>query len=350
MVDIDEKLLLMNTYLKTQPFNRADIAQSLHITERQLTRLLKKWDEEGLINYEVGVGRGNNSDVTFLVNIEQAFLNMIIRNLPHYSIEEINQLMKLPLTSDSLKLLESAVDTLFYNQLSLIQNSHDVAVDCITKIPQYIHPLTQEEGANVVIFNAMDRLYEEDEYGIVKNLVAEDEWKGNILYIYLYRDIKFSNGQLLFASDVVNCLNNLMRHPAYKNRYQDVETIELINSFTLKVSMTKKTETIKQRLSCLEASIYKEREKRLIATGRYKVEHHDGSYIRLHYNDNVHHHLADLQDIYLVDSEQLIQEYNMEEKTLPNISADGIRHVGYKNVVKNAFGVINYGEIIVDSR
>lgn len=353
MIDIDKRLLLINTYLKTHPYHRGEISKLLSITERQMTRLLKKWAEEGFIEYEGGIGRGNTSDIKFLIDIEQAYLNMVIRNLPKLSIEEINDLKHLPLSDTSIKLLESAIDALIYKQpIGNNEKPDEMLIDSIPVIPVNYHPLHEEEGADVIIFNVMDRLYEREDDGFFSHIIAYEEWQENEVVIQLRTDIKYSNGQLLFASDVVTALNRLIHHDQFKKLYSSIQVVAQLNTFTLRIMFDGTKAYIKELLSAPAASLYKEKEGKLITTGLYVVEKQEEHYVKLVHGHTLHHHVADIKVIYLVNSTELINDKHKDQllvRLKPDHEASSNVNIHYKNVTFNSFGVIDYGKIVIDA-
>lgn len=57
-VNVDERVYKLYVYLKDNPFNREEVSEFLEITPRQLSRLLNKWQEEEILDYSSGMGRG----------------------------------------------------------------------------------------------------------------------------------------------------------------------------------------------------------------------------------------------------------------------------------------------------
>ncbi|ULG71816.1 SgrR family transcriptional regulator [Macrococcus brunensis] len=79
-MEVNERVFKMYLYLKENSFDRNQVADLLGITSRQLTRLLGKWQDEGILSYTSGSGRGNASELHFNINVEQEFINYFLKN------------------------------------------------------------------------------------------------------------------------------------------------------------------------------------------------------------------------------------------------------------------------------
>ena len=316
----DEKLLILYKYLQHNEYSRCEVAEELEITSRQLTRLIKQWQEEGLINYTGGVGRGNLSTVTFNLNVEQQFVMNILTNIDAYSVEEITNILQLPLNESSKNLIKS----LFSNAIS--DNEIDISqktmtLDYIYRIPETIDPLQPMDTAlDTLVYNTMDRLYEVDsELNFKSHLVNHEEIEQNSITLYLFQDITFSNGKLLLAQDVKNCLDRLIKHDWYKNLLNYIQSVEVIDLFIVKITFEGQVEKLKLDLSSPFSSIYIVEQSQYIGTNVYYMERLFDKYIVLTARHTPHHSMPEVRNVYLVNSysdyEQFIQEHNKRQIT-----------------------------------
>lgn len=308
MKTIDEKLLLLYKYLETHEFLREEVADYIEITPRQLSRLINQWQDEGIIEYIGGIGRGNYSTIKFNIDIEQQFIMDIISNLNEYSIEEITRILSLPLNESSKRLIEG----LFNNainaenaQLSMLKEQQDtVTVDYIYRFPDNLNPLQQTDTAvDTLLYNTMDRLYTiANDMSFNSKLVQYEVVDEGSITIYLYQDITFSNGKNLLAVDVVNCLKTLINHKWHKENLDYISDIELIDLFALKIYFNANLDKLKFDLSSTFSSIYIQEFDSYIGTNTYKIESVTDSYIQLTARQTTHHALPEINNIFLMKS------------------------------------------------
>lgn len=306
---IDLKLLQFNDYLKINPFYRSQAAKALDISERQLIRYLNKWHSESFIDYTNGVGRGNHSYVQINMDIEQYFVNEIINNIYDLSIEDIEVINTYPFSPQSKNIINSLFNQAIHH-VNVQENERKI-MDYIYRIPEHISPIgLLDIAVSIIIFNTMDRLYELNEDGVTRsNIVAYDEWTNEGLMIHLYQDIYFSNGHLLFAENVAECLKLSQQHRTHQLSLQLIKEIEVINEFTLLLKMDSQQENIKYILSQPHMSIYKSLDEQCIGTGVYYVDQHTTESIVLKANSISHHAQPDVSEVILVSDLHKYQQY-----------------------------------------
>lgn len=308
MKTIDEKLLLLYKYLETHDFFREEVAEYIEITPRQLSRLINQWQDEGIIEYIGGIGRGNYSKIKFNIDIEQQFIMDIISNLNEYSIEEITRILSLPLNESSKRLIEGLFNNAIHTenaQLSMLNEQKDtVTVDYIYRFPDNLNPLQQTDTAvDTLLYNTMDRLYTiANDMSFNSKLVQYEVVDEGSITIYLYQDITFSNGKNLLAVDVVNCLKRLINHKWHKENLDYISDIELIDLFAFKIYFNANLDKLKFDLSCTFSSIYIQEFDSYIGTNTYKIESVTDSYIQLKARETTHHALPEINNIFLMKS------------------------------------------------
>lgn len=330
---LDDKLLILYKYLQEHPFSRDTVAETLSITTRQLSRLMKQWEKEGFLEYRVGVGRGILSEVSFKEDIEQRFVTELIHQLEDYSYEEMEEILKLPMHKSSEALIRA-----LYNQKLLIDegcvessNEGSSYIDYIYRIPDNYDPLEGNDvSKDVLHYNVMDRLYDVDnQLNFSSELISHEEMDEDSITIYLHHDIKFSDGTVLFAVNVVRCLERLFAHPDHQHKFEGVTGLEVVNLFCFKMYFKTNIDHIKLALSYASASIYDyDEQENIIGTGMYKVKSSTDSYIELCARNDSHYPTPDITTIYLVNSyKQYMSSFKHEDTKI--ISRGKVRQKGF---------------------
>lgn len=319
----DEKLLILYKYLQTNEFSRDEVAKELSITPRQLTRLIKQWQEDGHIEYIKGVGRGNLSTFKFNFDVEQQYTKGILSQLDTYSVEEIQNILKLPLNESSKNLIKGLfnntvnIDETIPQEESLIRNA--ITVDYIYRFPENLDPLQPMDTAlDTLIYNTMDRLYEIDGDYFKSHLINYETVQDDNIMLYLFQDIIFSNGKQLLAQDIKNCLDRLLEHKWYGEFLSYIKSVEIIDLFVLKITYEGHVDKLKFDLASPYASIYLVEMEKYIGTNVYRVDKVTDNYIILVANQKNHHCLPEVKKVYLVNSYSNYEKFiiNKINKTL----------------------------------
>ncbi|MCE4957892.1 SgrR family transcriptional regulator [Macrococcoides caseolyticum] len=299
-MSVDDKLLRLYIFMKNNSFSREAVSDFLEISSRQLSRLLNKWSEDGFIAFNSGVGRGNATQVDFLKNIEAEYINEVIHGLENYNIIELQKMMSLDMSESSKRILRLCIEEVLFRRRDF-SVKHSKYVDYLYRIPEVIHPLEYLDIAlATVLENVGERLYIMDDNNIVNHLVAYDEWIGNDLIIHIHRDVHFSNGELLFADNIVQVLLNLVKKYRDFPGFNDIINIEVLAIFKFKITMSRPTDLIKLMLSQPFATIYKSKGKNIYYTGPYMIYFTSPEVIKLRINPYFTENIPDLTDIWLV--------------------------------------------------
>ncbi|WP_414045599.1 SgrR family transcriptional regulator [Macrococcus equi] len=323
MQKVDEKLLRLYKHLQNHEFIRDDVATLLAITPRQLSRLLKKWEQEGLLHYQVGVGRGVLSEIKFDKNIEHLFVNYTVNHIKEYTFEEITEILTMPLHQVSKELITSV----FNAQLVLHNDEGEIDegatyVDYIYRIPDDLDPLLQSDmSKDTIIYNIMDRLYEVNyDLRFTSNVVSHETLHDNQFTMYLHHYITFSDGTMLSAQQVVDCLERFRTHPDHADKFKGVRSVTAQGLFNVTIMLDEpySADYIKFILAQSAASLYRVREECFIGTGAYVLHQMKESFIQLEQRRSAHHEFGDIQQIYLVKNyQQYLDNYeNVETKDL----------------------------------
>ncbi|RXK17176.1 SgrR family transcriptional regulator [Macrococcus sp. DPC7161] len=329
---IDNKLLILYKYLQNNLFSRDEVSKVLGITTRQLSRLMKQWESDQLLTYRVGLGRGVLSEVTFNQDIEQMFISYHIQKINELSFEELENILQLPLYQSSKVLLHSIYHQRLIEDKEKNQSSQQECtfIDYIYRIPKVLNPLIHTDVSHeVLIFNLMDRLFDiDEEMNFSSSLVKHEEIIDNDLVLYLYHDVKFSNGKHLFASDVVECITVLMNHKSHREKYLVIESIETLGLFSLRIKYNCSLDYLKLILSSASASIYIHVNEKYFGTGVYKIYQTSNTYITLINRTDSHHPTPDISKVYLINNyNQYIASFRHEKTS--NISKGSLIQTGF---------------------
>lgn len=308
-VNVDERVYKLYVYLKDNPFNREEVSEFLEITPRQLSRLLNKWQEEEILDYSSGMGRGNASEVSFKINVESHFVNHLIHNIKTYDLQKLQEILQIPMSDSSRKLIKICIDESIFVKEKVQEDNH-YHMEYLYHIPKCLDPLHPIDISLLTLLNNVaDTLYISDKNELKSNIVIYDEWEGNNLIIHLYRNIRYSNGDILHASDVVHCIERLIDEKKNLGVYADILGVEVISASKLKIKLKKRKESIKWILSKVETSIYKVQNGQLIFTGPYKVDSVADDIMKIVYNPYYHHGTPDITSVIFVNDVKKYQKY-----------------------------------------
>lgn len=272
-MNVDERIFRLYLYLRNHTFNREIISETLNVTVRQLSRLINKWQDEGILEYKSGVGRGNASTIVFLVDVESEFINYLIRNIKAYDLTKLNEILNYPMNSGLKNSLQLVIDNALYEKKFDNQESH-VHVAHLFGLPKTLDLLEAKDLSTMMILNNISNcLYQTVGQEIADRLVFYDEWIDNKFIIHLRKDVYFSNGDLMQAVDVVNCLerayDKVEGFDAFKS---GIESVYAVGAFKLVIEMAHKNNMIKLFLSQILCTIYKIVDDKFIFTGPYQIE------------------------------------------------------------------------------
>ncbi|WP_271398547.1 ABC transporter substrate-binding protein [Salinicoccus roseus] len=322
---MDKKLLLLHDFIENHEFDRRQIAERLEVSDRHLTRLLNLWHEEGVIEYKKGQGRGIHSEVLFKVNPEERFVNEFMRNINKLTLGDIEETLNLPISDISKMVIKEKTEMLLYQHPAQESPGEEgnVFVDYMDPVPEgELKKAACHAQSDHTLFNTMCRLYDLDDSGAVKRgLASFDEWHGNRLRIYIRKDIQFYNGDILYATDVVDSLNRYLQNQSSDVMDGIIQSIEVLSAFQLEIRAAYRTDLLKPMLTSLEAGIYKIEGEQVLTTGPFYVDtsnHSDTTLLRNPYYMNP---AGDLKKIRLIsDIEKYLPYLNqrdMETRSVP---------------------------------
>ncbi|MCA1065670.1 ABC transporter substrate-binding protein [Rossellomorea sp. AcN35-11] len=267
---MENKLLTLWRYYPSGSIRVEEISETLQLSHKQTSRYLKKWNEEGWIAFTPGRGRGNVSTLKWKQDVEEVFEAEVVQLMNDRPIEESSKYLMYNWSTDSkLRLMNT-----FHSKLGFVKESKDKLI-VPKRYPFFsIHPL---EAADVhsahLVANVFNRLVSITAEGdILPELAHSWDASPAKLRLYLKKDVRFHDGSILTAKDVVNCLEKFRTCTHYQDLWAPVETIEVKTSLIIDIHHPGGCSYILPMLSMVCASIYKENKDRILGTGCFSLE------------------------------------------------------------------------------
>lgn len=277
---IDNRLLKLKHFLEQQnyQFLLIDLSEYFEVSERQIGRILKKWQEDGFIEYIPASGRGNNAKIQLVQDVESLILDDVIKSVKDLSVEELQNFLELPFSEKSLHKLQMAVNNVILNN-----NEEQVFVP-YDYLPKTIEPpniVTTEEAQ--IVFQVYETLYRFTADGYIqRNLISYDEWVGDELHLYLKKEVSFSNGEMLVAEDVKKVLDTLRTNSLYTKLYNNIIDVQVVNNFKLVLIFETRPKLFEYSLAQRYSSIYKDvGDDYLLGTGPYAIANIDDTKVEM---------------------------------------------------------------------
>lgn len=275
-VVMDHYLLTLWNVVASGNIKQKEIAEVLQLSPKQTTRYIQKWITQGWLTFTPGKGRGNVSKLQWLKDVEEIFEEQLMKLIEVEPIETSSKYLLLDWSKDSkLRLMNK-----FSSKLGYVQSAN--ALDKLIIPRRYplltMHPLKAAEvhSANMVA-NVFNRLVTVDDQGVIYPELAHswDESKTK-LRLYLKKDVKFHDGSILLAEDVVNCLEKVRKDAHFKELWQPIQEIKVIAPLVVDICFPEGCSYALQMIGTLNASIYKETKDQVFGTGAFYAENsHD---------------------------------------------------------------------------
>lgn len=268
---MNEYLFTLWKSVESGPVRVEDMAQILHLSPKQTARYVKTWEREGWLSFTSGRGRGNVSKLTWLKNVEEVYEQELTTMIEEEPIEKSSKYLLMDWSPErKTRLLNH-----FQSKFGFKQTVYEIDQLIIPrKYPFHsLHPLdaVHVHLANLVA-TVYNRLVAIDERGGVEPEIAHS-WNmtPTRLRLYLKKDVKFHDGSILTANDVVQCLENMRKQPQYANLWQPVERIRAVTPLVIDIDTPDGCSYTLQLLGTIIASIYKETDHGLVGTGPFYV-------------------------------------------------------------------------------
>lgn len=267
---MDIQLLTLWSSVPSGTIKQEDIAKVLDLSIKQSVRYIHKWSNEGWLEFTSGRGRGNLSTLKWLKNVETIFEEQVTKMIEEDPVELCSRYLILDWSPDSkLRLMNK-----FRTKFGYVQSTNDKLV-----IPRRypfltIHPL---EAADVnsasLVANVYNRLVTVDEQGVILPELAHSwDISSTKVRIYLKKDIKFHDGSILTADDVVLCLNKLRNYKQYQELWEPIQKIIVAAPLVIDINFPSGCSYCLQLLGTMNASVYKENIGEVVGTGCFYIE------------------------------------------------------------------------------
>lgn len=267
---MDKHLLTLWNSVPSGSIKQDKVAETLHLSTKQTSRYIQKWSSEGWLKYTAGRGRGNVSNLQWLKNVEIIFEEQVTKMIEEEPVELSSKYLIFDWSSDSkIRLMNK-----FRSKFGYVQTTNDKLV--IPKRYPFLtlHPL---EAADVnsasLVANVYNRLVTVDEKGVVLPELAHSwDISSTKVRIYLKKDIKFHDGSILTAEDVVLCLNNLRNYKQYQELWDPIQMIIVAAPLVIDIYYPSGCSYCLQLLGTMNASIFKENNGEIVGTGCFYIE------------------------------------------------------------------------------
>lgn len=269
---MDKNLLLLWNSVSSGNIKHVEIAEVLQLSPKQTTRYLKKWSEEGWLTFTSGRGRGNVSNLMWLTNVEELYEDQLMKVIEEEPVETSSKYLLYDWSEDSkLRLMNK-----FRLKFGYVQSKNQPDKLIIPRRHPLItmHPLEAADvhSANMVA-NVFNRLVAVDEHGLISpELVHSWDETTVKLRLYLKKDIKFHDGSVLTADDIVVCLDKLRTHQYFKELWEPIQEIKVVAPLTIDILFPSGCSYCLQLLGTMNASIYKESKGHVFGTGSFYLE------------------------------------------------------------------------------
>lgn len=312
------QLILFNDYLNNNAVvTRDGLKDLLKLSSRQITRKLKDWSDEGIIKYEMGVGRGNFSKIEVLFDVEQAFLNYFLSNFNQYTPSEINDILSWPLSPATDRIIRNYIHDEIYEEL---KPNKLIYTDYIYRIPDITNEASiYDSSLQLIVKNVGLRLFEKNGQSYESKIIKYYEVDRQLCMVYLYKNIYFSNGHILSAIDVVNILNQFLDKKLGGVYRKFIKEISMNSKYSFKIVYNSDFSLVQHIFSDLSATIYKLDHGNPISVGPYQVDAINNNYIVLKKNEYFTSYESELDEVYLInDFNRYFEQYNYKKKISTN--------------------------------
>lgn len=313
---IDQRIIELEHYINhIDDYTLDIIAEKMLISKKQLSRLLKQWDEEGLIEYTPGRGRGNKVKIEMKRDVQPELIDNLKEQITDMSVKDLQKVLQQPWHHESFLRLQSIVEHKINEDERTEGNE---LIEWVRKMPQYMHPAHVHDYLGAQLSHQIfDTLYRVSLTGeIIRNLVSYDDWKDDDLHIHLKKQVKFSDGTLLTAREVKESLDYCCSEECpYAALFTVIEDIEIVNDFYLILHFNRRPKHFEYTLTQKYSAIYKRAgEHVLVGSGPYLVEGMTEDSLTIRYNLFYRGHLPDIERIKYLNKNSKQNHFNNYKK------------------------------------
>ncbi|PMC37476.1 hypothetical protein CJ195_12045 [Bacillus sp. UMB0899] len=316
---------------------------------KNVKRKLKQLSQEGKFVYFPGLGRGNPSKITFKESFQEEIENEVNKLIRQDKIEDIIQLIQLPIPKTWIANISKEVQDLFGLQSS--KESRDVLRTIISRKITTIDPLYASINFESYLIHQLgDTLvtYDAKEDCIRPHLAhhwdIDEDFKNWIFY--LRKGVRFHNLSILTSVDVKHTFQRLqMNHSAYQWLIEDIMEINCLSLHKVQFMLKKPNPFFLRYISSPNLAILTKDEpfceSNWIGTGPFQIKTKTENTLILRAFDHyfLSRPLIDEVEIYSVKYEttKYLTSYEVvfnDEKTLDPVNKDAFE-VGFRFLAFN---------------
>ncbi len=327
------------------------LTELLCCTDRNTKLIIRKLVDQGLIRWVPGIGRGNRSQLFFLVELGDIYQKIAKELVYQGKIKDALALhhtykKTLPLAHEQF---QNWFDTQFGYQQDLCNNKpHDtlrLRYDDVFNIVDPIHMYLRSDCH--VVMQITDTLlhYEPRTMSTRAHLAhhVESSEDGRIWSFYLCRGVQFHDGKELDAQDVLYTFERVQQENSpYTWMTEIIETMDVLDAYTLRIQLAYPCYWFDRFVCSPHLSIMQEHAARrsqmngrnhLIGTGPFRLVRNDESMVVLEAFSSYFREraLLDRVEIWIVPTyEDTIdsQESTYDLQSVPSVDQDALCQVG----------------------
>ncbi|MCF6136639.1 SgrR family transcriptional regulator [Pseudalkalibacillus berkeleyi] len=263
----------------TATFKLSDIEQTWFCTQKNVKRKLKKFEEAGYFRYIPGRGRGNPSQIIFQKSFQDELDETIRQLVKEEQMDELMQLLQLPIPRSWIANISNEVQTLFGLQSQ--NESKDVLRSIVTRELTTLEPtktsitfesyLIQQFGDCLVSY---DKHVDEIKPHLAHHWVVDEDfmtWR-----FYLRKGVRFHHQQIMTAEDVKYTFERFTKDSPFYWLIKDIEQIECLSSFIVQFKLKESNPFFLRYLSAHNLAVLPKDvefdENEWIGTGPFKLK------------------------------------------------------------------------------
>ncbi|MDJ0332712.1 ABC transporter substrate-binding protein [Planococcus sp. S3-L1] len=333
---MNQLLLKLWQALPDGEVKQVEIAQILNLSQRQTKRWLERWDEEKWLTYQPGTGRGRRTRITWLENVEEVFVDTLMRMFLDSPLQKIVEYLDWEWSESARNLLEKQFSKrLGYQTISDHRFIFPMKYPFLT-----FHPLEAIDLNSVHICeNLYNRLFTINDEGKVQGeLVHSWEISNQKIHLFLKSHVKFHDGSTFNSTVAMDCLTLFFNHPHYQGMASQVFSVQAPHPLVVEIELNAPCSYLLHLLSITQASIYKAKNDSILGTGPFYVDISEKSLTRIKAHEDYYRERPpiDTIDFLRVKSEtELIYRTNTSE--LVNHTQNITSESGFGALVFNLF-------------
>lgn len=249
--------------LEPIPVTIDSLSTVLCCTPRNVKFIVRKLEEQKLIAWQPGRGRGHTSQMTFLRNVEDvledSFQDLISKGKIKEAIELIgSNMVNEPVKERLLTVLNKqmgfrseAESTSGLDVLRITRNRHMEKLNPVSVFTAFESYLLGQIYSTLVTYDAINDTFLP---GLAHTWEANEDYTSYIFY--LRKGVRFHNGRIMTSRDVKETLQRLidMDNPSI-NLYKDIERVELEGDHRIRFELSRPSLFFLHMFSCIHMSI-----------------------------------------------------------------------------------------------